>query len=329
MSTEEVKKRNSAIFINGGAGRVIASIPALEKFQEENPDDDFVIVCEGGTDFFKGHQSLYARVYDHWHKGLFQDKLKERNLITPEPYRVWEYYNQMCSIAQAYDIAINNKGLRKLQKPRIRLNKEEMIFGKKLVDEVKEKTKKDKVVVFQPYGRTVHHENGMISDYSGRSFEAENAVSIVKKLSKKFGVIHMAEFGIDFQKHEVKDPVASPMGADLRHWCGIIANADYFLGCDSSGQHMVHALDKKCTVVIGSTFPINVSYPDDENIDILDMGLGARTYSPIRVTTDEYADRTNDGIMAMNDKVEAIIVESVTNGMTGKPRIGHKYKDKD
>ena len=165
MSTD---KRNSAIFINGGAGRVIASIPALEKFQEENPDDDFVIVCEGGTDFFKGHKSLYARVYDHWHKGLFQDKLKERELITPEPYRVWEYYNQKCSIAQAYDIAINNKGLRTLQKPRITLNKEEMIFGKKLVDEVKEKTKKDKVLVFQPYGRTTHHENGMISDYSGR-----------------------------------------------------------------------------------------------------------------------------------------------------------------
>ena len=282
MSTD---KRNSAIFINGGAGRVIASIPALEKFQEENPDDDFVIVCEGGTDFFKGHKSLYARVYDHWHKGLFQDKLKERELVTPEPYRVWEYYNQKCSIAQAYDIAINNKGLRTLQKPRVTLNKEELIFGKKLVDEVKEKTKKDKVVVFQPYGRTTHHENGMISDFSGRSFEAENAVSLVKKLSKKFGVIHMAEFGIDFAKHGIKDAVASPMGADLRHWCGIIANADYFLGCDSSGQHMVHALDKKCTVVIGSTFPINVSYPDDKNFDILDMGEGARTYSPIRVTT--------------------------------------------
>ena len=324
MSTD---KRNSAIFINGGAGRVIASIPALEKFQEENPDDDFVIVCEGGTDFFKGHKSLYARVYDHWHKGLFQDKLKERELITPEPYRVWEYYNQKCSIAQAYDIAINNKGLRTLQKPRITLNKEEMIFGKKLVDEVKEKTKKDKVVVFQPFGRTTQHENGMISDFSGRSFEAENSVSIVKKLSKKFGVIHMAEFGIDFAKHGIKDAVASPMGADLRHWCGIISNADYFLGCDSSGQHMVHALDKKCTVVIGSTFPINVSYPDDENFDILDMGEGARTYSPIRVTTDEYADRTNDGVMAMNDKVEAIIIESVTNGLTGKERIGHKYKE--
>ena len=319
--------RSTAFFINGGAGRVIASIPALEKFKEENPDDEFVVVCEGGVDFYKGHPDLFNRTYDVWHKNLFQDKLKDRNLITPEPYRVWEYYNQKCSIAQAYDIAINNKGLRTLQKPRITLNKEEMIFGKKLVDEVKEKTKKDKVVVFQPFGRTTQHENGMISDYSGRSFEAENSVSIVKKLSKKFGVIHMAEFGIDFAKHGIKDAVASPMGADLRHWCGIISNADYFLGCDSSGQHMVHALDKKCTVVIGSTFPINVSYPDDENFDILDMGEGARTYSPIRVTTDEYADRTNDGVMAMNDKVETIIIESVTNGLTGKERIGHKYKE--
>ena len=315
MSTD---KRNSAIFINGGAGRVIASIPALEKFQEENPDDDFVIVCEGGTDFFKGHKSLYARVYDHWHKGLFQDKLKERELITPEPYRVWEYYNQKCSIAQAYDIAINNKGLRTLQKPRITLNKEEMIFGKKLVDEVKEKTKKDKVVVFQPFGRTTQHENGMISDYSGRSFEAENSVNIVKKLSKKYGVIHMAEFGIDFSKHKVKEAVASPMGADLRHWAGIIANADYFLGCDSSGQHMVHALDKKATVVIGSTFAVNVSYPTDENIDILDMGETKRVYSPIRITTDEWSDRVNDGIMQMNDKIEDVIIESIEKGIKGK-----------
>ena len=27
------------------------------------------------------------------------------------------------------------------------------------------------------------------------------------------------------------------------------------------------------------------------------------------------------------DKVEAIIIESVTNGLTGKERIGHKYKE--
>ena len=41
----------------------------------------------------------------------------------------------------------------------------------------------------------------------------------------------------------------------------------------------LHALDKKATVVIGSTFPENVSYPDDKNLDILDMGEGKRVYS--------------------------------------------------
>ena len=102
-------KRSSAIFINGGAGRVIASIPALEKFKEENPDDEFVVVCEGGVDFYKGHPDLFNRTYDVWHKNLFQDKLKDRNLITPEPYRVWEYYNQKCNLHEAYDIAINNQ----------------------------------------------------------------------------------------------------------------------------------------------------------------------------------------------------------------------------
>ena len=33
--------RNSAIFLNGGAGRMISSIPALENFEKENPNDDF------------------------------------------------------------------------------------------------------------------------------------------------------------------------------------------------------------------------------------------------------------------------------------------------
>jgi len=319
------EKRNTAIFINGGAGRVIASIPALERFTEENPDDDFVIVCEGGTDFYKGHSTLHARAYDVWHKNLFQEKLINMNLCTPEPYRVWEYYNQKCSIAEAYDIGINNKGLRDLPRPRIILNRQEQMFGQQLINEVKEKTKKDKVIVFQPYGRAIQNKDGMVSDGTGRSFEADNAVSIIRKLSNKVGVIHMAEFHMDFSKHNVKNAIACPQGADLRAWSGIINAADYFLGCDSAGQHIVHALDKKATVVIGSTFSINVSYPDDKNFDILDMGETKRVYSPIRITADEFSDRNNDGIMTMNDKIEDVIIESVMNGVKGKKKVGSKY----
>ena len=97
--------RSKAFFINGGAGRVICSIPAFEKYAETH--DDFIIVCEGGTDFYKGHPVLHKHVYDNWHKGLFEKEIKHRDCISPEPYRNWHYYNQKASLAQAFDIIIN------------------------------------------------------------------------------------------------------------------------------------------------------------------------------------------------------------------------------
>jgi ADP-heptose:LPS heptosyltransferase len=307
--------RSKAFFINGGAGRVICSIPALEKYQEESGDKDFLIVCEGGTDFFKGHPTLYSRVYDHWHKNLFEDKLINMDLESPEPYRVWEYYNQKCNLTQAFDICINKKGIRELPRPNIKLSVDELLAGKNVVKEVKEKTSKDQVIVIQPFGRGVIVQDNMITDPSGRSFEPDNIINIIKQLQKKYAVIYMGDFGIDFAKHGCTSPVASPQNVSIRHWAGIIREADYFLGCDSVGQHIAYTLDKPATVIVGSTFKENISYPNNEKFDILDMGEDRRKYSPIRVTVDEVADRTNEGIMIMNDKIEEVIAQSVDNGI--------------
>lgn len=303
--------RNTAIFINGGAGRVVCSIPALEKFHEENPDDDFLVICEGGTDFFKGHPVLHAKAYDHWHKNLFEDKLKDMNLESPEPYRVWEYYNQKCSLAQAYDIAINNKGIRDLPKPTIRLSKGELLQASQVIKEVKEKTKCEKAIVIQPFGRGIIEQDGTLTDYSGRSIEPTNLINIIQNISKDVGIIFMGELAIDFKKHGVDRSIAVPQGVDLRTWCSIIAEADHFVGCDSVGQHMAYAFDIPSTVIIGSTFPINTSYPDCEFFNILDMGEISRVYSPIRITIDEYSDRVNEGIMQMTDEIEKHIADEI------------------
>jgi len=316
MSNEN--KRDSAFFINGGAGRVICSIPALEKYKEENPDDNFIIVCEGGTDFYKGHPFLHEKAYDVWHKNLFEDKLKHMTLHSPEPYRVWEYYNQKCSLSQAYDIEINNKGVRDLQKPLIRLSKQELMVAKNVINDVKEKTKKDQVIVFQPFGRGTIEEKGMITDFGGRSFEPESVVNIVKKLSKKYAVIFMGEIAIEFQKHGITDPVAIPQGIGLREWSAIINLCDHFLGCDSVGQHISYSFDVPSTVVLGSTFVENVSYPDSDTFKTLDMGEGVKRYSPIRITIDEFTDRRNEGIMHMNDKIEEVIIEEVSKSLKKK-----------
>ena len=303
--------RNTAFYINGGAGRVVASIPALEKFAEENPDNDFVIVCEGGMDFYKGHPTLHDRAYDYWHKNLFQEKLITRDIISPEPYRVWEYFNQKCNISQAFDIEINKKGIRDLSKPTIKLSQEEIILGRLTVSEVKEKTKKDKVVVFQPFGRSIQNKSNVLYDPTGRSFEYANIVSIIKKLQKNYAVILMSEMQFEFEKEGCKDPVAQPINVNLRQWAGIINAADHFLGCDSVGQHIAYSLDKTARVVLGSTLAVNVSYPNYEKFDILDMGEDLRKYSPIRLVPDEVIDRNNDGVMIMNGLIEDVVVQSI------------------
>lgn len=304
--------RSTAFFVNGGAGRVICSIPAFEKYKEEHPDDDFIIVCEGGTDFFKGHPDLYPRVYDNWHKDLFRSHIQMRNVVTTEPYRIWEYYNQKCNLSQAFDIQINNQGVRELPKPSIKLSRQEMIQAKFVLEEVRQATKKSKIVVFQPFGRGAQMMGNFITDAGGRSFELANVLSIIKKLQKKgYGVIFMSEFTIDFSKEGCKDPVAAPMGVDLRQWAAIIAEADLLLGCDSVGQHIAYSQEVPAVVVVGSTCKENISYPNCDKFEVLDMGEGLRIYDPIRITSDEVTFRNNDGIMAMNGKIEDVVVDSV------------------
>ena len=95
----------------------------------------------------------------------------------------------------------------------------------------------------------------------------------------------------------------------------IISFVDNTLGCDSVGQHIAYTLQKPGTVVVGSTFKENVSYPSYDKFDILDMGEDRRRYSPIRITVDEVADRTNEGMMVMNDKIEEVICQTVEDGI--------------
>lgn len=290
--------RSRAYFVNGGAGRVICSIPAFEKLAEI--DKDFIIVCEGGSNIFRGHPRLDHRVYDHWHKGLFHDKLKDRDIITLEPYRVWEYYNQKCSLAQAFDIELNNQGIRDLPAPSIYLNKVEIAQAMGVINEVKTRTGFDKIVVVQPFGRTAQNTGGMVVDPTSRSFALGDIKRVIDELKTAYGIILMTEFPVDLGENPEKAVVAMPQIPDLRIWAAVLELSDHFIGCDSVGQHLARALGKTATVVTGSTFPINVSYPDCRDFDIIDAGAGRRTYSPIRVTMEDAIDRMNDHCMDLD-----------------------------
>lgn len=301
--------RSKVFFINGGAGRVVASIPALEKYAETH--DDFIIVCEGGMNFYRGHPVLHKYAYDNWHKGLFEDKIKDRDCVTPEPYRQWHYYNQKCSLAQAFDIEINGlEEPRELPAPNITLAKGEGIQGMQLVDEAISTTGKEKVIVIQPFGRGIMDTGGYMFDPTSRSFNLSDISTIINNLKKDYCVIVMSEFPFTTEEGESKDSYIVPNIEDIRIWASIIDRADHFLGCDSVGQHIAKAVDSTVTAVIGSTYPINISYPNDPKFDIIDLGEDRRTFSPIRLTMEDYQDIQNDECMSMTEEDVSAVIKS-------------------
>lgn len=301
---------NKAFFINGGAGRVLCSIPALEYHAKNN--DDFVIVAESWGELYMCSPVLRDRAFPMHHKNLFEDYLKDKEIISPEPYRLNAYFNQKANLIQAFDMLINDLDeVPETKELKLEVPKETQVVGHNITREVREKLKKDKVVVFQPFGSTIKVEGNFIIDTSGRSFEMANVYSIIEELKKDYGVILMSS--IDIPGWE-KLGVAKPQDAGLLDWIGIINSADYFLGCDSVGQHIAHGLNKPATVVIGSTYPENISYPGNKNFKIVDLGQEKRRYSPIRMCFDHCNDLNNESLMVIeSETVVKDLKKSIVN----------------
>jgi len=298
-----------AFFINGGAGRVLCALPALE-FYKQNTDQDVVIVSEAWQELFFASPIIRNNVWPVGHKGLFEEKLKDKDLVSPEPYRLNAYFNQKVNLVQAFDMLINNhQEIPEPKKFNLEINKVDQVYGHNLVNQVKSQFGKPKTVVFQPFGAGVTKEGNFIIDPSGRSFELRDVFRIVEELGKHYAVIVMANIEVPTTKQM---PAAMPT-ANMLQWMGIINASDYFLGCDSMGQHYAHALNKPATVVTGATFPENISYPYNKDFTIIDNGKEKRKYSPIRITQDFIADRENEDSMILQDKTFDKIIKSVTD----------------
>ena len=77
-------------------------MPALEKYAETH--DDFIIVSESWSELFLNNTKLRDHVYPMGHKDLFEEKLKDKEIVSPELHRVNAHFNQKCNLIQAFDI---------------------------------------------------------------------------------------------------------------------------------------------------------------------------------------------------------------------------------
>ena len=295
-------ERKKVFHLDGGAGRVICALPALEKYAKKNPDKDFNIIVGGWDSLTFGNRLLQDKTYGMDTKGIFNLLIKDNQIIHPEPYLLWEYYNQKCSLVEGFDKIINETDDHSdLEPPKLYLNKMEEKSAANIIAQVKSKQNKNTTIVIQPFGRSARVDNGDIIDDSTRSLEQDVYQKLVKKLSQKYNIIFMGdpEFA---QAISQEDTISEkPQIPDIRAWAAIIEASDYFIGCDSMGQHMARAFNIPGTVILGSTYAENITYAD--YFQIIENENVEKTYSPIRAVgfDSHLADRLNDGLMNFDD----------------------------
>jgi len=304
----------TVFMIDGGAGRAIAAIPALLKYNKSNPD--FRVLVHGWDTLFWGIPELQDKVFNPDQKGAFDQFFMDADeVLSPEPYRVPGYYKQEKSLAEAFDYLINNTDDHSdLGVPVIKTNKQEELQAANFMQQVRQQQQKQKTVVIQPFGRSMEKpQDNVLMDQSSRSINPDTYLKLVKKLATKYNLVLFAEKNFWMEE----DTYTMKPEADLRMWTAFIDAADYFIGCDSVGQHMARALNKPGTVVIGSTFAINTSYPNYFNIIERDV---QKKYSPIRISGLEshLADRANEATVEFTDEEINKMYESIVKDIEKK-----------
>ena len=244
------------ISLDGGLGRIITAIPALLKYSKNHPDEEWYITIPGWDFITWGFPELQERTFNPDARGSFDLYWKADQVISPEPYRLPAYYRNEISLREAFDVCINNStDHQDLPLMQLNISSSEKRKAFEIIEEAKSKQKKSKTIVIQPYGSTATPHASGIFDDSLRSIPKSMLDYFIQELSKNYNLIFLGakEF------HDIRTYKPDP-DPNLREWSAIIGSADYFIGCDSCGQHICKALNKKASVVIAGTNRVNVTY---------------------------------------------------------------------
>jgi len=288
---------NTTFLLSGGAGKLLCAIPALEKFHRLNPNDNFKVLVPGWEEIFLSHPLLQPRIINTNSISIFETSIKQNKIKQPEPYLVYGYYNQQLSIIEAFDEVINNTNDHSdLAKPNLYLSSLEQLSAKRVITELKEQYNKSKVIIVQPFGSGTYNYFNFLWDTSNRSLTSETYLQILQLLPKNCLVIFFGSLEIK-PKEDTISVDLSKFNPDLRMYMSLISECDYFIGCDSVGQHIAYSFQKPGSIFLGATSEKNVTYPN--HFRIIRKANQKPIYSPMGISLPESSltDRLNDGIM--------------------------------
>lgn len=278
-----------SIFIDGGIGRVITAIPALEEFVSKNLKDEIRIFVGGWDQVFWNHKILQPLVFPLQQKGNWEF-IKNSKRWFPEPYHHQGYIDGEAHLIDAFADLLNVKI--KNRTPTLNVWSKERSNIKSLLNNSNGK----KIIVFQPYGTGMQMVGNTPKDYGGRSLNVDDYLKIASVLSQQYNVVFMGEKQFEHPTDNFTLKI-SELNPDIRFLIALVEQADYFIGVDSVGQHIAKALNIPGTVFMGSSIDSNVTYP--EHFNIIRRPNFEPTYVPIRfpLVETEFAERMNDGIL--------------------------------
>lgn len=250
-------------YVDCALGSAVCSIPSLLKYQHDHPNDDWYVIMRQ-SDITFGIKELQSRTFHPDSPGIWEHIfLRADDLLPIKPYFNPNYYKEKINLVESYNELINettNHG--NLNYVTLKISPQERESGRETINSIKNGSTK-KTVIIQPFGSTCNPTNNSLSvfDRTYRSLTKNTFLKIVDKLSTKYNFVYFGPNELIDETFEKKFFMFDNE-INRRDWFSIFSQSDYFIGCDSSGQHISRAFNIPGTVIFGSSNPKSVSYPD-------------------------------------------------------------------
>jgi hypothetical protein len=306
------------INIDGGIGRIITALPALLKYHQNHLNEEWYVSIMGWDYVSLGIPELQERTFNPDTKGTWENYfMKADEVISPEPYRLPNFYKGKISLAEAFDEIINEtEDHDDLNYETLNLSHAEIRKGQEIIYRAYEEQGKEQTIVINPYGSTAEICPMRVYDDSLRSLPENMFNQLCELLAEDYNVIYMGYSHLLSQEN--KFVYVPQPDLHIREWMGVISQVDYLIGCDSVGQHIARATGTKGCVIMGGTDSVNMSYPDYFRI----IHRKHAVYSPMRLSglqsnlaerlNKECIEYTEDEILSAYEKIkediESIVV---------------------
>lgn len=301
-----------SVLINGGMGKNICAIPALEKYSESC---DRLNVITGHPDLFVGNEKF--RIYHPDHSYLWEDVISQGEFTVPEPYFIESYWRQEIHMIDGYNILLNGEVIRgddgNLPIGNVMIYPDEFLDAKIFIDNLLTNSGKKKFVLCQPYGQAAMKKADVILDPTARSIREGDLRYIVDNLDPDVYVFLVGQIDlINLEIFETKNRIGTAQ-MTLRQIMALTAVANYIIGIDSLLMHLGWPLRKNGTILLGATYKENACYPQ---YNVLQRDGFPKEIMPWQMPTKQIGAR-NYGAMDFSKEELDVTINQINKDLEG------------